>query len=233
MALIACENVSFSYEGKAVVEGLNLQVENGDFLCVVGENGSGKSTLVKGLLGLLSPTQGRVLFGEGLQPTDIGYLPQRTDAQRDFPASVWEVAASGCRGIRPWLSQKQKAEVLRVMGLLRMEGLKRRSFSKLSGGQQQRALLARAILSSGRLLLLDEPTAGLDPVMTRELYQIIADLHAAHGMTLLMVTHDMEAALRYGKHILHLSHGFTFYGTAEEYALSPLGRSFGGGGGHV
>lgn len=232
MAFMTCKDVSFSYEGTPVVEKLNLIVKQGDFLCIVGENGSGKSTLVKGLLGLLTPSRGRVSFGDGLRQNEIGYLPQRTAAQRDFPASVWEVAASGLDGNAVFLRKARKADVMDALERLSIAELRKKSFSRLSGGQQQRVLLARALLATDKLLLLDEPTDGLDPLVTRELYQLIDELHRERGLTVIMVTHDMEAALTFARHILHLGHNSQFYGTTAEYAASPMGKSFVGGLGH-
>ena len=226
MALLHCGNLTLSYEGKPAVENLNLKVEAGDYLCIVGENGSGKSTLVKGLLGLLSPGAGSVVFGDGLHQNEIGYLPQHTQVKRDFPASVWEVVTSGCRSAAPILSKKHKEAAARAMELLSVTEWKRKSFSELSGGQQQRVLLTRALLATSKLLLLDEPTAGLDPLITRELYQTIRRLHQEQGFTVIMVSHDIAAAIENASHILHLAHHAMFYGTVAEYRASPLGKSF-------
>lgn len=229
MALINCENVSFAYEGHVVVSELSLTIERGEYLCIVGENGSGKSTLVKGLLGLITPVKGKVVYGEGLKHTEIGYLPQRTDAQKDFPASVWEVAASGLRSRSPFLNQAQKAWVWQQLKLMSMDALAKRGFADLSGGQQQRVLLARALCATQTMLLLDEPVAGLDPLVTREMYEVIGRLHREQGLTVVMISHDIDAALACGDHILHLSHDSSFFGTPEEYRRSPLGRRFAGG----
>ena len=229
MALITCQGVSLAYEGHVVVKGLSLTIDRGEYLCIVGENGSGKSTLVKGLLGLLNPVGGTVTYGEGLTHTKIGYLPQRTDAQKDFPASVWEVAASGCRSSRPFLSRAQQDAVREQLRLMGVDGLQKHSFATLSGGQQQRVLLARALCATESMLLLDEPVAGLDPLVTKEMYQVIDMLHKDRGLTVVMISHDIGAALRYADHILHLSHEESFYGTAEEYRRSPLGMRFAGG----
>lgn len=228
MSLIACENVTFSYEGKPVLEDLTLPVEKGDFLCVVGENGSGKSTLVKGLLGLLLPAKGRIVLGEGTKRSQIGYLPQQTETQRDFPASVREVVSAGARGSGPFLGKKQKALVERNMQRLSVLELQKRSFTELSGGQRQRVLLARALCAAEELLLLDEPTAGLDPLVTKELYRVVDQLHR-EGMTVVMITHDIPAALQHARHILHLSHKENFYGTTAQYEASPLCDTFVGG----
>ena len=229
MALITCQGVSFAYEGHVVLKDLSLQIERGEYLCIVGENGSGKSTLVKGLLGLVSPVSGKISYGEGLSFAKIGYLPQRTEAQKDFPASVWEVAASGCRSARPFLNRAQQDAVLKQLRLMGMDEQRKRSFSTLSGGQQQRVLLARALCATESMLLLDEPVAGLDPLVTKEMYQVIDMLHRKQGLTVVMISHDIGAALRYADHILHLSHDQSFFGTAEAYRRSPLGVRFAGG----
>ncbi len=204
-------------------------VERGEYLCIVGENGSGKSTLVKGLLGLITPVRGCVRYGDGLRRTEIGYLPQRTDVQNDFPASVWEVVTSGCRGRGPFLTRAMRQTAQENMALMDIADIRDRSFMRLSGGQQQRALLARALCATRSLLLLDEPVAGLDPVVTRELYEVIAMLHRDRGLTVVMISHDVDAALRYADRILHMAHGATFLGTPDAYRLSPLGMSFAGG----
>ena len=233
MALITGEKAVFAYEGRVVVDALDLAVERGEYLCIVGENGSGKSTLVKGLLRLISPVSGRVRYGDGLRRTEIGYLPQRTDVQNDFPASVWEVVSSGCRGRGPFLTRAMRQTAMENMALLDITGVRDRSFMRLSGGQQQRALLARALCATRSLLLLDEPVAGLDPVVTRELYEVIAMLHRKRGLTVVMISHDIGAALGYADRILHMAHGATFLGTPEAYRQSPLGMAFAGGEAHA
>ena len=195
MALITCEKASFAYEGRVVVDKLDLAVKRGEYLCVVGENGSGKSTLVKGLLGLLSPVNGRVRYGEGLRNCEIGYLPQRTDVQNDFPASVWEVVTSGCRGRGPFLTKAMRQTANENLALLGISDIRSRSFMQLSGGQQQRALLARALCATKSLLLLDEPVAGLDPIVTREMYEVVSMLNHSRGLTVVMISHDIAAAL--------------------------------------
>jgi len=233
MALITCEKASFAYEGRTIIKHLDLTIENGEYLCIVGENGSGKSTLIKGLLGLIPPSEGTVRYGGCLCHSQIGYLPQRTDVQNDFPASVWEVVSSGCRGRLPFLNAEQRRLANHNIDLLGLTSIRSRSFMELSGGQQQRALLARALCATQSLLLLDEPVAGLDPLVTREMYDIISMLHRERGLTVVMISHDISAALAYADRILHLSHDGFFLGTTEEYLHSPLGRAFAGGAAHA
>lgn len=230
MALITCKDLTLGYESIPVARHLSFTVEEGDYLCILGENGSGKSTLMKTLLGLQAPLAGSVTYGDGLRQNQIGYLPQQTPLQRDFPASVQEVVLSGCLGRcgwRPFFSQEEKALAARNMERLGITGLARRCYRELSGGQQQRVLLARALCATQKLLLLDEPAAGLDPKVTAGLYDLIAGLNRKDGITILMISHDMAAAARYASRILHLGEGQTlFFGTAAEYRTSPAGRLF-------
>ena len=231
MPLIACHDASFAYDGAAAVSGLNFAVNGGDYLCVVGENGSGKSTLVKGLLGLLPPCGGGVATGGGLKRNEIGYLPQQTAVQKDFPAGVYEVVLSGrlaSRGILPFYSRDDKAAAEENLRRLNIESLRDRCYRELSGGQQQRALLARALCATKKLLLLDEPAAGLDPIATQELYRLIASVNKG-GLTVIMVSHDIRSAVAYASHILHLNKAQVFFGPTEEYLNSDVGKSFVGG----
>ena len=229
MALITCEKACFAYEGRNIIHNLDLSIERGEYLCVTGENGSGKSTLIKGLLGLLAPVRGKISYGDGLTRSEIGYLPQRTDVQNDFPASVWEVVASGCRGRSLFLNSSMRRTAQTNIDLLGISAIRSRSFMELSGGQQQRALLARALCSTRSLLLLDEPVAGLDPLVTREMYDIISMLHREQNLTIVMISHDISAALRYADRILHMSQDGVFLGTPDEYRQSESGRAFAGG----
>ena len=206
MALITCQDLTLGYENTPVAEHLSFTVEQGDYLCIVGENGSGKSTLMK------------------------TYLPQQTPIQRDFPASVQEVVLSGCLarcGLRPFYSREEKALAARNMERLGIAPLARRCYRELSGGQQQRVLLARALCATRKLLLLDEPVAGLDPKATAELYDLVAGLNRADGITVIMISHDIAAAVRYASHILHIGEGQRlFFGTAAAYLDSPVGQMF-------
>jgi zinc transport system ATP-binding protein len=233
MALIACRNVSFAYEGAAVIESLSFEVNAGDCLCIVGENGAGKSTLVRGLLGLLPCSSGSIEFGEGLKAAEIGYLPQQTPAQKDFPASAFEVALSGRLarlGMRPFFSRSDRTQALACMEKMGVADLRNRCYRELSGGQQQRVLLARALCAAERVLLLDEPAAGLDPVATRELYSLIEEMRES-GFTIVMVSHDIGAAVRLASCILHLQKlpGEPFFGPVSRYLLTESGKSFSGG----
>jgi zinc transport system ATP-binding protein len=234
MALITCNNLSLAYEGAPVASGITFSVNEGDYLCVVGENGSGKSTLIKGLLGLISPAGGSLELGDGLKRTEIGYLPQQTDLQKDFPASVWEVVLSGrlnSRGMKPFFSRADRAAARENMQLLDIANLEKACFRELSGGQRQRVLLARALCATKKLLLLDEPVAGLDPIVAAEMYEVIARLNRESGVAVIMISHDIPAAKKYASHILHLHKTPLFYGTTAEYLKSELGRSFMGGDG--
>ena len=227
--LLACRDVSLGYEGQNVLTHLNLSIRAGDYLCVVGDNGSGKSTLLRGLLGLLAPQSGEIWRAPELRRGAIGYLPQQTRAQRDFPASVWEVVLSGClsqRGSRFFYSAAQKSSALMNMGKLGILELKDESYRNLSGGQQQRVLLARALCAAGRLLILDEPITGLDPAAAQDLYKTLSYLNEKEGMAVVMVTHDLRPALRQAGTVLHIGRGGSFCGTAAEYLGSPQGRRF-------
>ena len=233
MALIRCENVSIGYEGQTVVKDLSFQIDAGDYLCIVGENGSGKSTLVKSLLGLKSVEKGQIVFGDGLRQNEIGYLPQQTDVQKDFPASVYEVVLSGrlnSRGIRPFYTSADKKTAFEKMKMLGISDLSRQCFRDLSGGQKQRALLARALCATKTLLLLDEPVTGLDPVVTAEFYELIQRINKESGIAVVMVSHDIESAVKYATHILHLQEKVLFFGTAGAYQKSRVGQTFLGGG---
>jgi len=232
MPLIEVANAAFRYDGKEVVSDLSFSVERGDYLCIVGENGSGKSTLVKGLLGLKAPSAGSISFGDGLRAREIGYLPQQRDSQRDFPASVQEVVLSGTLnslGFRPFYRRKQRDMAQAQLVCVGMDALKNTSFRELSGGQQQRALLARALAATQKLIILDEPIAGLDPLATADMYRLIQHVNRDHGVTVIMVSHDPHAAAHEAKRILHLENRQLFYGSAAEYRHSEIGKRFLGG----
>lgn len=227
MSLIKCENLEIGYDGKAVLSNLSFNVECGDYLCIIGENGSGKSTLMKTLLGLKEPLGGSITFGDGLSKNEIGYLPQQTVVQRDFPASVSEIVISGCLnkcGKRPFYSKEDKARAKENMEKMGITQFAKRCYRELSGGQQQRVLLARALCAAQSVLLLDEPVTGLDPKVTAEMYALIESINR-QGMTVIMISHDINAALKYSTHILHIG-DTVFFGTKEEYIKSGSGTSF-------
>ena len=226
--LLDCRDAALGYEGKPVWEHLNFQVHSGDYVCIVGENGSGKSTLVKSLLGLLHPMAGEIVRSPSLRSGAIGYLPQQTKAQKDFPATVTEVVRSGFlsgKGMRFFYTPKEKSTALMHMGKLGVLELKDRCYRELSGGQQQRVLLARALCATRKMLLLDEPVSGLDPKVTAEMYALIEKLNREDGITVIMISHDIAAAVKYASHILHIGDA-VFFGTRAEYLQSPQGRLF-------
>ena len=232
MALIEAKKVCLGYEGTDVVTDLTFNVEKGDYLCVVGENGSGKSTLIKALLGLKKCSSGHLHFLEGLKQNQIGYLPQQTETQKDFPASVYEVVLSGCLGkknIFGLYSRDDRRCALDNMAILGISDLKNKCYRNLSGGQQQRVLLARALCATRSLILLDEPVTGLDPVATEEMYDLLHHLNHDHGITIIMVSHDIRAALKYSSHMLHLRGKMLYFGKTQDYLSSEVGKIFAGG----
>lgn len=219
--MIKCEKLSLGYDGKAIVDNLNFEIQNGDYLCVLGENGVGKSTLIKTLLKLIKPISGEVVYNENLLPTEIGYLSQQQQLLKDFPASVFEIVLSGCQskvGIRPFYKREEKQTAKEKIEKLGLLDLMTRSFSELSGGQQQRVLLARALMAGQRLMILDEPVTGLDPEASRKMYEIINELNKSN-MTIVMISHDIEVALDYATKVLYIGQNI-FYGTTIEYKKS-------------
>lgn len=228
MALITCKDLVLGYDGRAITQAFDFSVHTGDYLCIVGENGSGKSTLIKTLLHLQPPISGSIEAGDGLRPNEIGYLPQQTAVQRDFPASIREVVISGCQGrcgLRPFYNREEKKLAAEMIHKLGLDDMENRCYRELSGGQQQRVLLARALCATQKVLLLDEPVAGLDPKVTTEMYRIIDDLNKQDGITIIMISHDMDAALHYASHILHIGET-SFYGTKAQYLNSKIGKRF-------
>lgn len=220
MAQLTCENVILGYEKMAVTGKINLKLNKGDYLYIIGDNGSGKSTLMKGILGLRKPMEGKITFGDGLKQNEIGYMPQQTIVQKDFPASVEEIVISGClsrSGLRPFFTKKDKELADEMLAKMEILDLKKRCYRELSGGQQQRVLLARALCATQKMLLLDEPVAGLDPETTEEFYELIKKLNREEGVTIIMVSHDMHAVSKYASHVLNLVKEPVFFGTKEEY----------------
>ena len=232
MALIECKNVSLSYENVTVVNNLDFKVNRGDYLCIVGENGSGKSTLMKAMLGLKGVSEGKISFGENMTSEQIGYLPQQSSIQKDFPASVKEVVFSGLLSQKKnniFLKKSLKEKALINMKKLDIDKIANKCYRELSGGQQQRVLLARALCAADSLILLDEPVSGLDPVVTADFYSLTEKLNREDGMTVIMVSHDILYAVSHASHILHIRKNKSFFGTAEEYRSSDIFKSFSGG----
>ena len=232
MAQLTCQNLCVGYDGKPVLQDLSFQVFAGDYLCVVGENGSGKSTLMKTILGLQPPISGRILTGDGLRKNEIGYLPQQTMVQKDFPASVREIVLSGCQGrcgSRPFYNKEEKQLALDAMDKMQITQLAKRCYRELSGGQQQRVLLARALCATQKMLLLDEPVSGLDPKVTAEMYALIEKLNCEDGITVIMISHDIAAAVQYASHILHIG-DTVFFDTKAAY-LTEFPQAWQKGGG--
>ena len=232
MALLTCQDLCLGYDGREILHNLNFEIHTGDYLCIVGENGSGKSTLMKTVLGLQQPMSGKVLTGDGLAQNEIGYLPQQTVVQKDFPATVWEIVLSGCQGrcgLRPFYTKEEKQLAEDNIEKMGIAHLTKRCYRELSGGQQQRVLLARALCATKKMLLLDEPVSGLDPKVTSEMYALIEKLNKA-GITVIMISHDLNAALTYASHILHIGNT-VFYGTKAEYLASGVQNGFGMKGG--
>ncbi len=229
MALISCKDLSFAYDGIYALKNVNFEVNDNDYLCVIGENGAGKSTLLKGLLNLKKPANGSISFDKTLLKNEIGYLPQKTNIQKDFPASVQEVVLSGCLnrlGLKPFYTKKEKNIAEKNIELLGLANIKYKSFKDLSGGQQQRVLLARALCSTKKLLILDEPVTGLDPLVRNELYELITKINNELGIAIIMVSHDIEGSIKYAKKILHLNNNQLFFGSKQEYINSDIGKRF-------
>lgn len=227
MGELICKDLTLGYENNALIENLSFEVKKGDYLCIVGENGTGKSTLMRTILRLQKPMSGTIEYSDGLKSTEIGYLPQQTLVQRDFPASVKEVVISGCQaktGMRPFYSKEEKALARKNMERLGIDNLAKRCYRELSGGQQQRVLLARALCATEKMLLLDEPVSGLDPKVTADMYKMIKKLND-DGISIIMISHDIYSAVKYASHILHIGSDI-FFGTVEEYKKTKIGKLY-------
>ncbi len=225
MEVIRVENLVKKYGETTVLNNISFSIDKGDFFFIVGENGSGKTTLMKILLGLIRENSGKIVYS-GFSKNEIGYLPQQSENQSDFPASVGEVVLSGFlnhAGFFPYYKKENKLKARQIMESMGIEHLKNKSFGELSGGQKQKVLLSRALCASKGVLLLDEPQSNLDPVAAAELYELIEDLKS-RGTTLIMISHDVECAVKYSTKILHLSDGEFFLGTPSEYMLSDFGK---------
>ncbi|MBQ7700439.1 MAG: ABC transporter ATP-binding protein [Clostridia bacterium] len=234
MSVLSCRGVSLGYEGRIIAENINFDIEQGDYVCITGENGSGKSTLIKAILGLLPHAAGTITEGDGVKHTEIGYLPQQTDIQRDFPASVWEIVLSGCQsraGMRPFYNREEKQTAESNIEKTGLSALKKRCYRELSGGQQQRVLLARALCAARKMILLDEPAAALDPMASAEMYGLINKINKEDKITVLMVSHDVASALKYADKLLHIGET-VFFGNRDEYVKNVLSKGFMPGGGN-
>jgi zinc transport system ATP-binding protein len=228
MTQVNCQNLSFGYDGHIAISALDFSVQAGDFLLIAGENGSGKSTLIKGLLRLIPPMEGTINFSHEFAPSRTGYLSQQTAAKQDFPAGVFEIALSGNlgkKGILPFYRSAEKRKTEKNLWLLGITELKDHCFRELSGGQQRRVLLARSLCAAEKILMLDEPFAGLDPLISAELYRLLAQINRETGMTVIMASHDSEAA-GYAKKVLHLHKRQLFFGSMEDYLRSETGKKF-------
>ena len=220
MPLLECKGLSLGYNKNILVQNLSFSVEAGDYLCIVGENGSGKTTLMRTILGLQKALDGQIIFGGGLEKNQIGYLPQQTQVQRDFPASVYEIVISGLQGktgLRPFYNAQEKQTAFKNMKRLGILGLAKKCYRELSGGQQQRVLLARALCATQKMLLLDEPITGLDPAAAEEMYRLVQDLNANDKIAVIMISHDIGEALKDANKILHIGKKI-FFGSKEEYS---------------
>lgn len=229
MMLMKVENLSVPYENRYVLKDISFEVEQGDYLCIVGENGGGKSTLVKSILGLLPYKEGKVELSD-MRIQDVGYLSQQTNIQAHFPASVMEIVLSGCLNhgkFSPFYTKEQKEKALYHLKELGIEDLKNCCYKELSGGQQQRVLLARALCATSKMLILDEPTTGLDPSVTKDFYQLLYKINQDMGITIVMVTHDLDHALESANKILHVHHTVHFFGSTAEYGECEICKNWG------
>lgn len=232
MSAVSVSDVTLSYDNLTVAEHVSFDVEFGDYVCIVGENGTGKSTLLKTIVGIHQPKSGHILFDCDIRNGDIGYLPQQTVVRDDFPASVGEIVLSGCLGLlgkRPFFGAEERRIADKNMDLLGISDLKKTSFRELSGGQRQRVLLAKALCCARKILVLDEPVTGLDPLVTADMYSILRLING-EGVTIIMVSHEIGEAVKQTSKILHLKHGVEFYGKTEDYLKSSVGKLFTGGG---
>lgn len=220
MAQLICRNVAVGYGSKVVLHNIDFEVHAGNYICIAGENGSGKTTLMKTILGLQKPLKGEIHLGDGLHANEIGYLPQQTVLQKDFPASVLEIVLSGFQGtcgIRPFYTRKERKRAQEALQEVGMGRFSRNCYRELSGGQQQRVLLARALCATKKMMVLDEPVSGLDPKAAADMYRTIYRLNRQYGITILMISHDLDLAKRYATHILRV-------GVSSSHAMKTGGE---------
>ncbi len=232
MSLIKCTDLCINYGNNRALQNIDLHIDRGDYLCIIGENGSGKSSLLKGVLGLAPVNKGSICFSEGQMQNEIGYLPQQTEIQKDFPASVKEVVLSGFAGRlgkNLFYTKEQKGKAIHNIDFLGIKEIANKPYRSLSGGQQQRVLLARALCAASNLLFLDEPTAGLDPNISANFYSLLKKLNTEDGFTIVMTSHDIANALSSATKILHLDTNVVFFGSKEDYVSLNIVSKLNGG----
>jgi len=229
MKIIECKKLSIGYNNKVVCKNINFSVNKGEYVCLVGENGSGKSTLLKTILGVNKSLSGKVIFEKEFSTKNIGYLPQQSDMQKDFPATVTEVVMSGFlgrMGIRPFYNKVEKEKAEKIMQELEIKPLSKKSYKELSGCQQQRVLLARALCATDDLLVMDEPVNGLDARAIKKFYALIKKLNVENGLTIIMVSHNIDKVIDYATNIVFLKNEMAFAGSKEEFLQSEYAKYF-------
>jgi len=218
--LFEVKDLTLGYEKENIIENISFVVENKDFIIVVGKNGAGKSTLIKGILGLIKPKSGKIIFGDGLKKNLIGYMPQETKVDQAFPASVKEIVLSGRinkMGLRPFYNKEDKEKANEVMNILNISNIKNKSFADLSGGQRQKVLLARSLAATDKLLILDEPSNNLDNTSREEFYLLLMKLNKELGITIIMISHDADIDKMLGNKLLRIKDkGYEFTEIVEE-----------------
>lgn len=227
--MIKLENLTIGYDNQIILKDVNLSINEGEYVCILGANGSGKSTLLKTVLGLIKPLTGKIIIDK---KTSIGYVPQAKMLQQDFPATVNEIVMSGClkkMKWRPFYTKKERDLANKNMKLLQISSLKNKSFSELSGGQQQRALIARALCATNKVLFLDEPFTALDGYGALKLYGILKKLNRDEHVTIVVISHDVDTILRYANHVIHVDETIVFDGTKEDYLESSFMKEYKGG----
>ncbi len=206
MFLFKCNNLCLGYGSTLIQENLNIQIDKGDYVFILGENGTGKSTLIKTILGFIKPYSGTIEYSPEWDRKKIGYLPQTSEIQKTFPATVKEIVLSGCQselGIFPFYKKQHIQKAMNNLKKLGMEEYAGRSFKELSGGQQQRILFARALCATASVIIMDEPAKGFDSVTTQKMYEIVGELNA-QGVTVITISHDAQAAQKYAGKIIRL-----------------------------
>jgi zinc transport system ATP-binding protein len=207
------------YDGISILQGVSLSVEKGDFLGIIGPNGGGKTTLLKVILGLITPSRGKVYVLNRSPKSSrhlIGYVPQYNPFDRDFPVNVHDTVLMGCNGTRGLIKRYSKEDKERAQMALETVGMftyRNQQLGKLSGGEQQRVFIARALVSRPRLLLLDEPTSGIDSAMQTDFYELLERLKK--DVTIIMVSHDISAVSIYVDKIACLNHELYYHGSKE------------------